>query len=279
MRLVPTLCVAVACSVSAMLPATAGPVLDRVRDSGLLVGATDPAWPPYSWREPIGEYAGFDVDVTREIADRLGARAEFVTPSWEEQVAGGWQDRWDIAVTEMTPTAERVERLAFPAIYAYGVAALAVRGDDPLAAVEDASGRRIAVLEDTIFEMYLRRQDLGVAGAPPVTWRIENPEIVEYAVSGPNYLALSEGRVDALIDDRIAIEGQIARGRDIRIVGEPLFSAPASVAVDEGDPEFAAEISRIVGEMHADGTLRDLSMRWFGFDASIPPETMVTQLR
>lgn len=257
-------------------PVAAGPALDRIRDSGILVGATDPAWPPYSWREPIGEYAGFDVDVTREIAARLGARAEFVTPPWEEQVAGDWQDRWDVAVTEMSPTADRSARLDFPAIYNYGAATLAVRKDDPLATVEEASGRRIAVLEDTVFDMYLRRQDLGVEGMPPVTWRIDNPEIVTYAVTGPNYLALSEGRVDALIDDRVAIEGQIARGRAIRIVGEPLFSAPAAVAIDQGDPELAAEIARIVAEMREDGTLRDLSMRWFGV---APPETAVTELR
>ncbi|MBP7001091.1 transporter substrate-binding domain-containing protein [Amaricoccus sp.] len=272
MRVVPTLCVAIVLSATlSAAPALAGPALDRIRDSGILVGATDPAWPPYSWREPIGEYAGFDVDVTREIASRLGARAEFVTPPWEEQVAGQWGDGWDVAVTEMTPTADRAARLAFPAVYAYGFAALAVRTDDPLATVEEASGRKIAVLEDTIFDMYLRHQDMGVQGSPPVTWRIENPEIIAYAVTGPNYLALSEGRVDALIDDRVAIEGQIARGRAIRIVGEPLFSAPAAVAIAQGDPELAAELARIVGEMRADGTLRDLSMRWFGFDASVPP--------
>lgn len=260
-------------------PAAAGLVLDRIRDSGILVGATDPAWPPYSWREPIGEYAGFDVDVTREIADRLGARAEFVTPPWEEQVAGDWGDRWDIAVTEMTPTADRAERLVFPATYAYGFAALAVRADDPVASIEGASGRKIAVIEDTIFEMYLERKDMGLPGAPPVAYRIDAPEIVAYAVSGPDYLALSEGRVDALIDDRVAIEGQIARGRDLRIVGEPLFSAPAAVAIAQGDPELATELARIVEDMRADGTLRDLSMRWFGFDARKPPSTTVTELR
>lgn len=300
MRAVVTLAVGLAVSAFAAIaarttPAAAGPALDRIRDSGILVGVADPAWPPYSWREPIGEYAGFDIDVTREIADRLGARAEFVTPPWEEQVAGDWRGRWDVAVTEMTPTAERAGRLVFPAAYAYGSAALAVRGDDPVATVEGASGRKIAVIEDTLYEMYLERRDLGVVGvgvvslgggvgggvgvgggAPPVSYRIDAPEIVAYAVSGPNYTALSEGRVDALIDDRVAIEGQIARGRDIRIVGAPLFSAPAAVAIAQGDPELAAEIARVVGEMHADGTLRDLSMRWFGFDASTPPAAVVT---
>lgn len=250
-------------------PLAAGPALDRVRDQGILVGAADPAWPPFSWRDPIGEYHGFDVEVTREIADRLDARAEFVAPPWEEQVAGDWDGRWDIAVTNMTPTADRAERLDFPAIYTYGMAALAVRAeDDAINDVHDASGRRIAVIEDTVFDMYLRRQDMGIDDLPPVDYRIDDPVVVEYAVSGPHYLAVTEGRVDAVIDDLIAINGQIMQGRALRVVGEPLFAAPAAVAIEKGDPEFAAEIARIVKEMHEDGTLARLSMRWFDIDIS-----------
>lgn len=254
-------------------PLAAGPALDRIRDQGIIVAATDPTWPPFSWRDPIGEYHGFDVEVTREIADRLGVRAEFVTPPWEEQVAGAWDGRWDIAVTNMTPTADRAERLEFPAIYIYGQAALAVRADDTsINDPADASGRKIAVIEGTIYDMYLRRQDLGVEGAAPVSYRIDAPEVVDYAVSGPHYLALSEGRVDAVLDDLLAINGQILQGRALRVVGGPLFSSPAAVAIEQGDPEFAAEIARIVGEMHADGTLSDLSARWFDIDVSIAPE-------
>ncbi len=271
--LIRTLFVAASALAGLVGPLTAGPALDRIRDQGIMVAAADPAWPPFSWRDPIGEYHGFDVEVTREIADRLGVRAEFVDPPWEEQVAGDWDGRWDIAVTNMTPTADRAQRLDFPAVYIYGQAALAVRADETgIADAADASGRRIAVLEGTVYDMYLRRQDLGIEGAPPVDYRIDAPVIVDYAVSGPHYLALTEGRVDAVIDDVLAINGQILQGRALRIVGGPLFAAPAAVAIEQGDPEFAAEIARIVGDMHADGVLSALSERWFDIDVSVAPD-------
>ncbi len=73
---------------------------------------------------------------------------------------------------------------------------------------------------------------------------------------------------DAVIDDLNAVKAQIYQGRPLRIVGEPLFAAPAAVAIEAGDPEFAEEIARIVGELHADGTLQALSLKWFDIDMS-----------
>ncbi len=100
--------------------------------------------------------------------------------------------------------------------------------------------------------------------------RIVDPVIEEYAVSGPHYLAVLEGRSDAVIDDLTAIDAQILQGRPLRVVGAPLFAAPAAVAVAQGDPEFAAEIARILAEMHADGTLSRLSETWFSQDRTTP---------
>jgi polar amino acid transport system substrate-binding protein len=268
-----SLLVAAALALAVASPLAAGPAHDRVRDRGILVAAADPVWPPFSWRDPLGEFHGFDVEVTVEIADRMGVRAEFVTPSWEEQTAGDWAGGWDVAVTNMTPTTDRAERLAFPAVYTWGFAALAVPSDrTDLIAPADASGLRIGVVEDTLYERYLRREDMGVDGLRDVVYAIEPGEIVAFADSAAPYRTVTEGRlVDAVLDDLQAIRAQIAQGRPIRVVGEPLFAAPAAVAIEQGDPELAEEIARIVAEMHADGTLRALSMKWFDMDRSVAP--------
>jgi polar amino acid transport system substrate-binding protein len=252
-------------------PLMAGPALDRVRESGLLVAAADTTWPPFSWRDPMGEFHGFDVEVTRAIAQELGARVEFVTPSWEEQVEGDWDGRWDIAVTNITPTADRAERLDFPAIYVHGFAALAVRADEPgPRAPEEASGLRVGVVEDTLYERYLRGEDLGVESLQKLERLIADAEVVSFANTAAPYRTLVEGRiVDAIVDDLIAIKAQIAQGRPIRVVGDPLFAAPAAVAIEAGDPEFAAELARIVEGLHADGTLRGLSLKWFDADLTV----------
>jgi polar amino acid transport system substrate-binding protein len=245
--------------------AEAGPALDRIRDQGILVAAADPSWPPFSWRDPIGEYYGFDVEVARAIAERLGVRAEFVSPGWEAQVEGAWEGRWDVAVNSITPTEARRERLDFPAVYSTGVAVAAARSDsDAFDAPEELAAARIGVMEATLYQSYLEGADMGIAEQPDPAARIKAAEIVTFADSSAPYRLLEEGRViDVVIDDLIAVKEQIARGRPIRIVGGPLFVAPSAVAIELGDPEFSAEIARIVEEMRADGTLDALHARWF----------------
>src|SRR5512145_3116674 len=110
-------------------PAEAGEVLDRVMKTKTLTMSSDPAYPPQSFLNAQNEFEGFDIDVGREIAKRLGAELKIVTPAWEVITAGNWGSRWDISVGSMTPTAERARVLDFPAVYYYTPASFAVHQD------------------------------------------------------------------------------------------------------------------------------------------------------
>ena len=99
--------------------AQAGEVLDSIMAKKKLVVATDANWPPQSFINDKNEMDGFDVDVAREIAKRMGVSIEFITPSWDIITAGNWNRRWDLHVGSMTPTKKRAEMLAFPAVYYY----------------------------------------------------------------------------------------------------------------------------------------------------------------
>ena len=106
--------------------AYAGDVLDKIMSTNTIKIATDANWPPQSFINDQNEMDGFDVDVAREIAKRLGAEVEFITPNWDVITAGNWHGRWDMHVGSMTPTKQRAEILSFPAVYYYTPAAVAV---------------------------------------------------------------------------------------------------------------------------------------------------------
>jgi polar amino acid transport system substrate-binding protein len=267
----PTGIALIACALMPWGAVQAGEVLDRVMSNGVLVMSTDPEYPPQSSLDENNEFVGFDIDVGKEVAERLGVGIEFVTPSWDVITAGNWAGRWDISVGSMTPTAARREVLDFPAIYYFTPAALAVHADNQdIATPADASGKAIGVGVATTYENYLK-QDLVIdaEGAPPFEYQIADPNVRTYDTDllALDDLRLGDGvRLDGAISALPTILGAIDNGYPIKVVGDPLFLEPLSVAIDKGDPEFAAKLADIVEAMHDDGTLSELSLKWYGAD-------------
>ena len=75
-----------------------GDLLQEIKDRGTLRASTDPAYPPQSFVTNSGEFKGFDIDVTEEIAKRMGVDVQWITPSWDVITAGSWNGRWDLSV-------------------------------------------------------------------------------------------------------------------------------------------------------------------------------------
>ncbi len=253
--------------------AEAGPTLDRIRSSGKLVLALDADYPPFSYRNDNNEMEGFDVDVARAFAKRIGAELAIVTPGWEVITAGRWADRWDICIGSMTPTRARAEVLDFPTVYYATPASLVVHKENAaVAAPRELSGKRIGVQAATVYEKYLRK-DLVIEApeAPPVQFQIDDALIVPYESDSLAYqdLALGDGaRLDGIVSDYLVAVEEIGLGGPFRIVGEPLFEEPAVVAIDKGDAPFAMLVEETFEAMRADGTLKALSEKWLGADVT-----------
>jgi polar amino acid transport system substrate-binding protein len=258
-------------------PAGAGDVLDRVLANKKLVNALDAEYPPFSFLNSSNQMDGFDVDVAKELAKRLGVELEHVTPGWDVITAGKWSGRWDICVGSMTATKERGEVLDFPVQYYYGQAVLLVNKDNTsVQEAKDLAGKKIGVQVATTYEKYLQKNlEIDAAGAPPITYQIDNPQIVSYDEEplGVEDLSLGDGtRLDGMVVGILTAEEYIKNGKPVKIVGQPLFYEPIAVAVDKGDPEFAAKVKEIVDAMRADGTLKKLSEQRLGVDITTPPQ-------
>ncbi len=250
--------------------AWAGPVLDRIKERGVLRVATDPAYPPQSVQKPDGSFEGFDIDVALEIGRRLGVAVEFVTPAWEIITAGKWGDRWDLSVGSMTPTKERARVLDFPAIYYYTPASFVTHEGCDFAEVADLNDKVIGTCGGCTYEFYLRKNlTIDAEGVPPFEYLVTPAEIRTYETDTNVFDDLRLGcgvRLDAGMSALPTIMEAIKAGYPLKVVGEPAFFEPLAVAIDKGDPEFAAELARIVAEMHEDGTLTRLSLKWYGVD-------------
>jgi len=247
--------------------AKAGVVYDYIKMDNEILVATDANWAPFSYINDAGEMEGFDVDVAREIAKRMGVEVRFITPAWDVITSGNWNMRWDVSVGSMTPTASRSEVLNFPAVYYYTPAAFAVHTDSTVTTLAGLNGKNICTTASSTWEMYLEGS-LDMLNAPAFTYKV-TPGTITALADGHTCLddtRLGAGvRNDGIIDSVPMIQGAIDDGYPIKFLGDPAFFEPLSVATDKGndDPELDAELARVIAEMQKDYTLTTLSMKWF----------------
>ncbi len=274
---------AAACTKGGSTPSPAGgggtepagnDLLAKIKADGVIRVSTDPAYPPQSELNPkTGEYEGFDIDVAEEIARRLDVKVEWEAPSWDLITAGGWNDRWDMSVGSMTVTPERAEVVDFTPGYYYTPAVAMVHADnttivDPAA---DLAGKQVGVCGGCTYDFYLQKT-LEIPGET-IDFQIDDAQIKTYDTDSTAIqdLTLGDGdRLDAVITAGPTAEGAVDKGKPVKIVGEPLFYEPLAVAFDKKSEldgaSLVAAVSDIITEMHADGTLTELSNQWFGQD-------------
>jgi polar amino acid transport system substrate-binding protein len=259
-------------------------LLASIEEKGVLTVSTDPAYPPQSvLNEDTNEYEGFDIDVATEIAERLGVEVAWEAPAWETIISGSWNGRWDISVGSMTITPERAEVLHFTPPYYYTPASFAVHEDNTT--ITDASGlngKTIGVCGGCTYDLFLQNK-LEISQdeegeATKIESPVTDPSIKTYDTDSTAIqdLALGDGRrLDAVISALPTLDAATEAGSKIKVVGEPLYFEPLAVAVDRSsqlDPTSLVErISEIIDEMHEDGTLAELSQKWYGSDLTVGP--------
>lgn len=255
-------------------------LLADILERGVVRVSTDPNYEPQSFLDESGEFIGFDVDVAREIAARLGVAVEFVTPDWDIITAGNWGGQWDMSVGSMTVTTARQEVLDFasPAYY-YTPAQFAAADGSGIESLDDLAGQAVCVGVSTTYETWLsgNAADLGL---PAESFFAEPPTgvtIIPLATDAECPQSIQAGRQEflAFLTSNTVVQAAIDGGLPIHRVGSPVFSENLAVAFDKGsDLDNASAVQRvgeIIQAMHDDGTLRQLSMKWFAADLTAAP--------
>jgi len=248
-----------------------GETLDRVKRSGVVNNVLINTYPPFGYIDADNQLAGFDVDVARAFAAKLGVALRLATPGWETIVSGRWQGRWDICICSMSPTEDRARVLSFPVIYYNSPAVLTVHASEQrIKSVADISGKRVGVGTGSSYENYLNKA-LVIPGASPVAYPFHDVLVIpgDEAVNFRN-LALGPGvRLDAIVSNLATARANVDSIHGLKIVGPVLYAEPNVVATEKGDPEWDRTVNRVFTELKADGTLARISQKWFGQDITL----------
>lgn len=254
------------------------PVLDRVMERGVLVVSTDPYYPPQSFLNDDEEMDGFDVDVAKEVARRLGVELEFATPDWDQITAGNWGGQWDLSIGSMTTTKDRAEVLWFSDAYYYTPAAFAVHSDNTtIETVDDLAGKTVGLGLATTYEAYLNGE-LAIMGGEIAYTPPSDVKIWQYLTDGDALLDMELGdgvRLDAVMTAQPTIQDAMNAGVPLRYVGRPAFYEPLVFALDKAGgeaDEMLAKLNEIIAAMHEEGVLSELSVKWYGIDLTTVQE-------
>lgn len=273
---------------------TADNLLDAVKERGYLVVSTDPNYEPQSFLNTEGqrpadtkcpadnlttaEMQGFDVDVAKAIGDGLGVETCFATPDWDMIVAGSWADKWDVSVGSMTINNTRLKVLDFSVPYYYTPAVIAVRADAGIASVADLDGQALCVGTATTYEFWLSG-DLESLGLPESSIYAQAPNVtvVPLPTDQECAQAIAAGREDFVgyVTSQTVVNANIEAGFPVVQLGSPVYSEDLAAAFDKTSTlptdTIREEVSKIITTLHENGTLSDLSNKWFGEDLTQAP--------
>jgi len=249
-------------SLSAWVPAQAADLLTDAKARGTLRIAMEGTYPPFNFKDPkTGQLAGYDVDVARLVAGKLGLKPEFVTTEWAAILAGLAAGKYDVIVSQVGITAKREQVFDFSRPYTYSSPQLIVRKNDraTYASLNDLKGKKVGVGQGSVFE----QQAKAVPGI----------EVKSYPAAPENLQDLAFGRIDAALNDSLMV-AYLLKNSQLPIKAGARVGAPERMGIPfrKGSPQFKAAVDRILADAAADGTLKSLSLKWFGTDASRPAQ-------
>jgi polar amino acid transport system substrate-binding protein len=269
-----TLAIALLTIASLILTAcqAAGPkdLLSTVKARGVMRVSSDPNYKPQSFINDKGEMDGFDIDVSKEVAKRLGVKVEFVTPDWDTIVAANWGGRWDVSIGSMTITPDRKKVLFFSPPYYYTPAQFAVHKDSKITKVDDFTGKTVCAGAGTTYASYLNGQ-LTLEGETILKQVSGVAKVQEFSTDAECIQAIQAGRteIDGVLTALPTVEDAIKNGAPLKKIGDPVYYEDLAAAFDQKVPNsqsFVDAVSKIVSDMHTDGTLTNLSTKWYGVD-------------
>lgn len=234
-------------------------LLKQVLDKGTLVAGMEGNWAPWSYHDlDTNEVIGYDADTARAIGEKLGVEVQIVEAPWESLFAGLDDGRYDIVINGVEVTDERSEKYDFSEPYAYIHTALVVRKDnEEIKSFDDLKGKKTVNSIGSTYMELAESYGASAAGVSTLNDTIQN---------------VIDGRADATLNADVSIYDYLNQQPDanIKIVATTEDASHVAIPIRKGDEtaSFEKAVNAAIEELKADGTLAELSEKYFGSDVT-----------
>lgn len=251
--------------------------------------ATEGAYPPWNFVEASGKLNGYDVDVSNDLCKRMGSDCEIVAQDWDGIIPALNAEKFDAVVAAMVITPKRQALVDFTIPYAKGARSFITLKDSPLGSIAaqsltlslETDAPKVQAAVDAL-KPALQGKTIGVQVATTHVEFLEKylkgvVEVREYKTSEAMILDLNAGRIDAAFDGIAFLGGLLgsADGQKLTFIGPRfdggMFGIGSAIAVRKSTPDLRDKLNVALKAAIADGTLRNLSLKWFKLDISPKP--------
>ncbi len=230
--------------------------LARIQEAGQISVAMEGTWAPWTYHDENDELVGFDVEVAKAIAEKLGVEAVFVEGEWDGLLAGLEAGRYDIMVNGVEYTDERAEKYDFTEPYCYIRTAIIVQGDNTdINSFEDLDGKTTANTISSTYAQLAESYGATTTGVDDLNQTLE---------------LLLQGRIDATLNAEVTFYDYMSvhPEADLKIAALTEEASHVVIPVRKGEDSASLReaVNQAIEELREEGVLGEISEKYFGSD-------------
>jgi len=248
---------------------------------------TEGAFPPWNATKPDGTLYGFEIDLANNLCARMKVKCTFVQQAWDGIIPALQAGKFDVIMSGMSQTAKRAKVILFSEPYGSTGQSLAVEKSSDLAKMpldgklfnmdsnmkgaEDA----IAKIKPALKGKIIGVQSGSIAAGFLQKYFSDDATIRLYKTTEQHDLDLASGRVDAVMASMAYLTtAEKKSGNEDMTTAGPRFQGGmlgkgSSIGMRMGDTDLKAMFDKAISAAKDDGTIKKLSMKWFGFDVTV----------
>lgn len=233
-------------------------LLERINNKGTITIGTEGTYAPFTYHDESGKLTGYDVEVSRAVAEKLGVKIEFKETQWDAMLAGLKGERFDLVANQVAlTTPERQATFDKSEPYSWSGAMLLARQDENrISKPEDVKGLKAGQTLSSNYGELARQYQANIVPVDGMAQAL---------------LLLQQKRVDVTFNDSLALLDYLKKqpNSGLKAVWESPEKVGAGFIANKGNDQALAKISSAIVELQKDGTLKKLGEQFFGKDISV----------
>ncbi|AYD41056.1 amino acid ABC transporter substrate-binding protein [Clostridium fermenticellae] len=229
---------------------------DDIKQKGQFVVGLDDSFPPMGFKDDKGQIVGFDIDLAKEAAKRMGVKVVFKPVQWDGVLLSLKNKDIDVIWNGLTITDKRKQQIAFSKPYLQNKQIIVVKNDSTIKNKKDLAQKKVGLQLGSSSETALKADNTTLKSLKEVKKYSDNTEAL---------MDLKDGRVDAVVADEVVARYYINKTKGVyKVLNDDFKKEEYGVGIRKTDISFKEKLDKALDDMKKDGTVNKISQKWFG---------------